>query len=84
MPYANLRSEMEKRGVTISDISRGLNMRRATISDKIHGKFRFYYDEVQMIKKEFFPDCEIEYLFSVETEEEVNIVGNTNSNSSCH
>ncbi|WP_051459462.1 helix-turn-helix domain-containing protein [Paenibacillus zanthoxyli] len=70
MPYTNLRSEMEKRGVTISDISRGLKMRRATVSDKIHGKYRFYYDEVQKIKNEFFPDCEIEYLFSTDIEKE--------------
>ncbi|MNW52398.1 hypothetical protein D3C74_299160 [compost metagenome] len=66
MLYRNLRSEMKKKGVTISDISRDLKMRRGTVSDKVHGRFRFYYDEAQMIKNKFFPECEIEYLFSTE------------------
>lgn len=68
MPYTNLRSEMDKRGVTVTEISRGLGMRRATVSDKINGKFKFYYDEVKEIRERYFPDCEIEYLFSIEGE----------------
>lgn len=67
MPYTNLRSKMTERGVTVTDISRGLKMRRATVSDKINGRFRFYYDEAQKIKEMFFPDCDIEYLFDRET-----------------
>lgn len=66
MLYTNLSVEMEKRGVTISTISRALNMRRSTVSDKLHGNFRIYYDEAKKIKNEFFSDCDMEYLFSTE------------------
>ncbi|WHX35297.1 XRE family transcriptional regulator [Paenibacillus polymyxa] len=74
MLYRNLRSEMKKKGVTISDISRDLKMRRGTVSDKVHGRFRFYYDEAQMIKNKFFPECEIEYLFSTDIDLKSEIV----------
>lgn len=66
MKYANLSSEMERRGVTISAMSRELKMRRGTISDKLHGKFRLHYDEAVKIKRIFFSDCDIEQLFSTD------------------
>ncbi|MEC0092856.1 helix-turn-helix domain-containing protein [Paenibacillus macquariensis] len=62
--YENLRAEMKRKKVLISDLATALGTRRATVSDKINGKSRFYYDEASGIKKIFFPDCEIEYLFS--------------------
>lgn len=64
MIYTNLSSEMERRGVTISAMSRALKMRRGTISDKLHGKFRLHYDEALKIKQIFFSDCDMEHLFS--------------------
>lgn len=59
----NLRAEMAREGVTMVDISKALGLRYATISDKINGKSRFYYDEAVRVKDLFFPDCTIEYLF---------------------
>lgn len=61
--YRNLRAEMARSNVTIRDLATRLGMRYATLSDKINGHFRFYYDEALQIKNEFFPDCELEYLF---------------------
>jgi len=62
--YKNLKAEMARRGVMVKDIAELLNVRRSTASDKINGKFRFYYDEALKIKKEFFPDLDLEYLFA--------------------
>lgn len=61
--YRNLRAEMARSSITIGDLAQKLGVRYATVSDKINGRFRFYYDEALQIKKEFFPGCELEYLF---------------------
>lgn len=61
--YPNLRAEMARKGVIISDLSSHLNLRYATVSDKMNGKFRFYYDEALAIKNTFFPKHSLEYLF---------------------
>ncbi|MGG3737573.1 helix-turn-helix transcriptional regulator [Aeribacillus pallidus] len=61
--YRNLKAEMARNDLTMGDIAKALNVRRATISDKMNGKYRFYYDECLIIKKTFFPDLPIEYLF---------------------
>ncbi|MED1267407.1 hypothetical protein P4U03_12370 [Bacillus mycoides] len=64
--YPNLRAEMARKGIVITQISSHLNLRYATVSDKINGKFRFYYDEALEIKETFFPDHNLEYLFEFE------------------
>ncbi|WP_031515451.1 helix-turn-helix transcriptional regulator [Desulfofalx alkaliphila] len=64
--YKNLRAEMARNNVTIRDIASALGVRYATISDKLNGKFRFYYDEALKIRNIFFPDCKLEYLFERE------------------
>lgn len=61
--YKNLRAEMARNGVTIGDMAKALGVRYATVNDKLNGRFRFYYDEALKIKKLFFPECELEYLF---------------------
>ncbi|MEK3729658.1 MULTISPECIES: helix-turn-helix transcriptional regulator [unclassified Lysinibacillus] len=68
--YKNLRAEMAREGITMVDISEFLNVRYATVNDKVNGKYRFYYDEALMIKKHFFPQCSLEYLFEKEDEVE--------------
>ncbi len=52
--YPNLRAEMARKRIMITQISSHLKLRHATVSDKINGKFRFYYDEAFEIKKTFF------------------------------
>ena len=64
--HNNLRAEMARKGLTMSDLADLLGVRHATISDKINGKFRFYYDEAVKIKNAFFPDLSLEYLFENE------------------
>lgn len=63
MTYRNLRAEMARNGVTIGEVAQMLNVRFATVSDKMHGRSRFYFDEASKIKTEFFPECSLEYLF---------------------
>lgn len=62
--YRNLDAEMARIGVTKAAIAKLLKVRHATVIDKTNGKSRFYYDEAVKIKKHFFPNCSLEYLFS--------------------
>jgi len=61
--YHNLKAEMARQGIKVKDIAELLEVRRATVSDKINGKYRFYCDEAIKIKKVFFPHLSIDYLF---------------------
>jgi plasmid maintenance system antidote protein VapI len=61
--YCNLKAEMARHGIKVKDIAELLNVRRATVSEKINGKYRFYCDEALKIKKAFFPNYSVEYLF---------------------
>jgi len=61
--YNNLRAEMARNNVTVGNLAEILNVRYATVSDKLNGRFRFYYDEAIKIRNHFFPDCSLEYLF---------------------
>lgn len=64
--YRNLRAEMARNNITIGDLAELLGVRYATVSDKINGKSRFYYDEAYKIKRCFFPGRDLEYLFDTE------------------
>ena len=66
--YRNLRAEMARKSVKINDIANFLDVRYATICDKMNGKFRFYYDEAAAIKEHFFPEHDLEYLFNQKKE----------------
>ncbi|MEK5414467.1 hypothetical protein [Paenibacillus sp. FSL L8-0708] len=79
--FWNLRAEMARKAVFFGDLAKALNIRNATVSDKINGKSRFYIDEAITIRDEFFPDHSIEYLFS-DSEDETTKHGEVNQNGS--
>lgn len=60
----NLRAEMARYGIKQIDIAELLKVREATVSEKINGKSVFDIDEAFKIKKTFFPELSIDYLFS--------------------
>lgn len=62
----NLINAMKLEGITQSQLADLLDVRQATISDKITGKAKFYFEEALRIKTVFFPKYEIEYLFAKE------------------
>lgn len=59
----NLKAEMARQDISRKKIADSLNVRYATIVDKINGKYEFKLSEAFQIKKTFFPDMSIEYLF---------------------
>ncbi|MDQ0254892.1 plasmid maintenance system antidote protein VapI [Evansella vedderi] len=60
---------MAREGISMVDIAELLNVRYATVNDKVNGKYRFYYDEALKIKEAFFPNCTLEYLFENDNEQ---------------
>lgn len=67
--HKNLRAEMTRKGITLLDISEFLGLRYGTVMDKVNGKYRFYYSEALDIKRKYFPELDLEYLFDCEDNE---------------
>lgn len=63
-PYPNLEFEMNKIGLKKKCLAELLGVRTATIYDKLNGKFPFTLDEATEIKKKYFPQKTLDYLFS--------------------
>ncbi|WP_422723665.1 XRE family transcriptional regulator [Heyndrickxia acidiproducens] len=60
---------MARKGISGKDIANVLGYDRvATVYDKINGHSGFKFDEAARIKRQFFPEYDIEYLFSSEEE----------------
>lgn len=64
----NLEKVRKEKGVSLVDMADVLKVRYQTISDKINGNSDFKFREAVMIKNAFFPEYELEYLFSIEEE----------------
>lgn len=67
--YKNLYGEMARIGLTIQDIAQLIGRSRTSTSNKLSGKHTLSLDEALLIKKTFFPNETIEYLF-VDTNKE--------------
>lgn len=62
----NLRAEMARRGIRGKDLAILLGVRYSTVYDKLNGKYSFSFDEALAIKKAYFPEHNLEYLFDNE------------------
>ena len=54
---------MVREGVTRKNLAEALNVRYATIIDKLKGRYSFTLDEAFVIRNKFFPHLSFEYLF---------------------
>ena len=63
--FNNLISEMNKNCVTIADLSidKELNLSYETIKSKFFGEIDWNRREMWLIKRKYFPEKTIEYLF---------------------
>ena len=66
--YKNLEAEMVRKDITRSDLAELLQVRYATVVDKLNGKSPLSYDEALKIKKTYFPRMNLENLFFVSNE----------------
>lgn len=61
--FRNLAAEMARQNITIKDISLQLHLSEKTIKNYLSGKTRIPWNAVVEIKKSFFPEFEVSYLF---------------------
>lgn len=61
--YHNLRAEMARAGVKVSDLAEALDITEKTVSKKMRGETSFTIDECQIIRDTFFSGCTLDYLF---------------------
>lgn len=60
----NIEEIRKSKGVTLVDIADLLAVDYRTVRSKINGVTDFSFGETVAIKKAFFPEYELEYLFS--------------------
>lgn len=64
----NIEEIRKSKGVTLVDIADLLQVDYRTVRSKINGVTDFSFGETVAIKKAFFPEYELEYLFSERAE----------------
>ena len=67
--FPNLKAEMARRDISIQQMAKSLNKSRNTITGKLSGRQPIYLDEAFVLTKEFFPNCDLWYLFATEESE---------------
>lgn len=61
--YPNLRAELTRRGLTMSEFAKRIGMSPQCLSYRMNGKRNFTYPEALRIKKELGVDIPLEILF---------------------
>lgn len=61
--YANLKYEMDLKGLSIETIAQTLEIHRNSASNKINGESSFSIEEAFMVQKTHFPYADMQYLF---------------------
>lgn len=62
--FPNLRAEMARKNVTVSDLAKAIHKTDRSVRDKVSGKGDFSWSEINVIRDQFFSGLSIEYLFS--------------------
>ena len=64
MPYfPNLSGEIARRGIKKKAIADALNICNRSLNNKLSGRVPFTWDEVKLIRSQFFPDMSPDDLF---------------------
>ena len=64
MPYfPNLAGEIARRGIKKKAIADALNICNSSLNNKLSGRVPFTWDEVKLIRSQFFPDMSPDDLF---------------------
>lgn len=60
--YGNLIAEIAKRGYTKKEISESIGLSRNALANKLNCKTSFKVEELEIIHKKYFNDCNYIYL----------------------
>lgn len=61
--YGNLYIEMKIKKITQDELRKCIGITRQAVVNKLKGKTDFTSSEMFEIRKKFFPNCSLEYLF---------------------
>lgn len=61
--YPNLRAELTRKGLTMSEFAKRIGMSPQSLSCRMNGQRNFTYAEALLIKKELGVDIPLEILF---------------------
>lgn len=61
--FADLRAEMARKNILISDLARSVGVNRDTMGKKLSGQSPIKLDEAFLITRNFFPDKTVWELF---------------------
>lgn len=64
--FKNLKAEMARNGISNKQIAEVLGIDVSTVSAKLNAYDRLKYCEAEKIRKTFFPDMQIDYLFAID------------------
>ena len=64
----NMRAEIARNDYSYLEMAKVLGITKNTLSAKIRGKSQFKMGELEILKRIFFPDCDIQYLMDVRAE----------------
>ena len=67
--YPNLNAEMARRNIKPKNIAELLNIEATSVYSILQGKRKLSVGRAWKIKKAFFPDLSLEYLFYEDSEE---------------
>lgn len=70
MGYRNLKAEMARADITIKDLMAVTGKSRPGISNNLNGRGRFTVEDSLAIRKAFFPELSIDYLFESDEDPE--------------
>lgn len=69
MRYSNLKAELARRGISMEEVSKVLNIHRNSVANKINGETSFTVEEAFKIQNRYFPKMSMDYLFATEEEQ---------------
>lgn len=61
--YLNLKTEMERIGVTREQIAILLDIHRNSVANKLDGRSSFTIEEALRLREKYFPYADFQYLF---------------------
>lgn len=70
MRYSNLKAELARRGISMEEVSKVLNIHRNSVANKINGETSFTVEEAFKIQNRYFPKMSMDYLFATEEDQQ--------------
>ena len=61
--YLNLKTEMDRNGISIEKVAEILEIHRNSASNKINGDSKFSIEEAFELRDRLFPYADVQYLF---------------------